>query len=135
MAIEANVEGGRVTLLNACDLGCSVNGRIIVEPDVAAQVKSWLRELSPDASLRAVIYFQDTDDGTAVQPNIDSFRDICGADNFYGSVVLVASGRRLLDLQELRQGVWSEALSRGARSFCYVDTRGSAEEAIKMSIE
>lgn len=45
MAIEANVEGGRVTLLNACDLGCSVNGRIIVEPDVAAQVKSWLREL------------------------------------------------------------------------------------------
>lgn len=55
-----------------------------------------------------------------MQPKIESFRDICGADNLYASLVLVASDEHLVNLQQLKGNVWSEALSRGARTFGYL---------------
>lgn len=42
-AVRVNVQGRRVTLLDTPDVGSIVNGREVVERNIAEQTKDWLR--------------------------------------------------------------------------------------------
>lgn len=55
------------------------------------------------------------DDRQAAQPDIDCFSEIFESNDVYSSMVLVATGERLVEADEV--GAWRDAVSRGARTF------------------
>ncbi|KAI6013112.1 hypothetical protein BKA83DRAFT_4363354 [Pisolithus microcarpus] len=129
-ATEATVRDKNVILLDTPDIGSVVNGREVVELDIFNLVKSWLRKSRCNALLAGILYFQSTDSGQAVRPDIDCFREICDSTNFYSFVVLVATGKRLIEAGEIE--TWNDAVRQGAKTFLYLDIKESAEEAIML---
>ncbi|KIK20346.1 hypothetical protein PISMIDRAFT_682355 [Pisolithus microcarpus 441] len=73
-----------------------------------------------NALLAGILYFQSTDSGQAVRPDIDCFREICDSTNFYSFVVLVATGKRLIEAGEIE--TWNDAVRQGAKTFLYLST-------------
>lgn len=49
---------------------------------------------------------------------MECFYEICEANDIYSSVVLVATGERLVEASEI--GAWKDAVHRGARIFLHV---------------
>lgn len=61
---------------------------------------------------------------------MECFYEICEANDIYSSVVLVATGERLVEASEI--GAWKDAVHRGARIFLYLNIKESAERAIML---
>ncbi|KAI6147950.1 hypothetical protein BKA82DRAFT_4146330 [Pisolithus tinctorius] len=126
---EINLRGIRVVVLDTPGIGYLGNCKEFSERDVLDLVESWLRKHRRNARLTGILYVQNTD--RRVMPTIDSFREICESNDFYSSVVLVATGNPD-KLRELKTGIWSEVLSRGAKVFPFTGTKESAEEAVAL---
>lgn len=54
----------------------------------------------------------------AVRPDIDCFSEISESNEVYSSVILVATGERLVEASDV--GAWRDAVRRGARTFLYL---------------
>lgn len=108
-----DVRNVRVTLLNTPDVGKN----------------------SPEAVtacyLTGILYFQDLDDRRVIRLNLDCFRDLCEVDEVYPTVLLVATGKRSIMHKELQDGEWKNAVGKGAKTYVYMNTKESAEEAIR----
>lgn len=126
---EINLQGIRVIVLDTPGIGYLGNGKEFSEGNVVDLIKSWLRKHRRNARLTGILYVQNTD--RQVIPAIDSFREICESNDFYSSVVLVATGN-LDKLWKLETDIWSEALSRGAKAFPFTGTKESAERAVAL---
>lgn len=81
-----------------------------------------------NAPLAGILYFQRTDNGQAVRPDIDCFREICDPTSFYSSVVLVATSKRLTEAGESETR--KDAVRQEVRRHDYLGTKESAEAAI-----
>ncbi|KAI6030305.1 hypothetical protein EDC04DRAFT_88119 [Pisolithus marmoratus] len=116
-ATTVGIQGVNITLLDTPGIGSFVNGRVLSEYDIFRLVRNWLRNTRRNAHLTGILYFQNTDDKRPTRPDIDYFSGICEANNFYSSVVLVATelGRKpgggWAKLREYEANLWREAIS------------------------
>ncbi|KAI6003167.1 hypothetical protein F5J12DRAFT_783613 [Pisolithus orientalis] len=123
-AIEVDVRNVRVTLLNTPDVG-----KNSPEAVIACYLREWLQQSG--AHLTGILYFQDLDDRRVIRLNLDCFRDLCEVDEVYPTVLLVATGKRSIMHKELQDGEWKNAVGKGAKTYVYMNTKESAEEAIR----
>ncbi|KAI5985150.1 hypothetical protein EDD15DRAFT_2521325 [Pisolithus albus] len=130
-ATEVTLRDKKVILLNPPDIGSVVNGRVVMELDILNHVKRWLQKSRCNAPLAGILYFQRTDNGQAVRPDIDCFREICDPTSFYSSVVLVATSKRLTEAGESETR--KDAVRQEVRRHDYLGTKESAEAAILFS--
>lgn len=63
------------------------------------------------------MYFQSLDDKRAIRLNLDSFGDICEANEFYPTVLLVATGERSVMHKQLQEGEGQDAVEKGVKSY------------------
>lgn len=132
------IRGVNITLLDTPGIGSLADGRLLSEYDIFRLVRNWLRKTRRSDHLAGILYLQNMDDRRPVRPDIDYFSGICEANNFYSSVVLVATGWDKLrgggwaKLREYETGLWRGMISRGAKGFLYTNTKESAEEAVTL---
>lgn len=115
-----------------------MRGRELSEYGVFRLVRNWLRNKRRSAHLTGILYFQDMGDRRPLRPDIDYFSGLSEANNFYSSIVLVATevgrtpGAGWVKLREYESDLWRRMISRGAKAFLYGNTKKSAEEAIAL---
>ncbi|KAI6147958.1 hypothetical protein BKA82DRAFT_239932 [Pisolithus tinctorius] len=99
---KVDVRGNSVILLDTPDLGSLVNGREVVARDILNLVSKWLRKSRRNA-LTGILYFQNTDGGQAVPPDIECFSEICESNDLYASMILVATGKHWISESRRRK--------------------------------
>lgn len=138
MATTVDMRGVNITLLDTPGIGSLASGRELSEYDVFRLVQNWLWNKRRSAHLTGILYFQDMGDRRPLRPDIDYFSGLSEANNFYSSMVLVATelgrtqGAGWVKLREYESDLWRRMISRGAKVFLYRNTKKSAEEAIAL---
>ncbi|KAI6123081.1 hypothetical protein EV401DRAFT_1948646 [Pisolithus croceorrhizus] len=135
-ATTVDMRGVSITLLDTPGIGSLAGGRELSEYDIFCLVRNWLRNKRCSAHLTGILYFQSMGDRRPMRPDIDYFSGICEANNFYSSVILIATesgktqGTGWTKLREYESDLWRGMISHGAKLFLYRNTKKSAEEAI-----
>lgn len=111
------VGGVTTILLDTPDVGSRVDGKNLEEVDIAR-------------CLTGILYFHNPED-RRIRVNLDCFEDICEANEFYRTVLLVATGERSMMHTELRDRDGKDAVDEGPKTYAYMNTKESAEGAIR----
>ncbi|KAI6097382.1 hypothetical protein EDD16DRAFT_602999 [Pisolithus croceorrhizus] len=135
-ATTVDIQGVDITLLDTPGIGSLASGRELSGYDIFRLVRNWLQNKRHSAHLTGILYFQNVDNKQPVRPDIDYFSGICEANNFYSSLVLVATklgrihGGGWAKLREYEGNLWKGMICRGAKALLYKNTKESAEEVI-----